>query len=56
MKVLNAMDPIHRIHSERYTIKTLLADYAGEAARVVRFARCAQDTVQDGVSAYAALL
>ena len=56
MKILDAVDLVRRVHREGDSVQALLADEAGEAGGVVRFACCSENPVQDGVGALAALL
>ena len=55
MEILDAVDLVGRVHREGDPVQALLADQAGEAGGVVRFACCSQNPVQDGAGALAAL-
>ena len=56
MEILDAVDLVRCVHRERDPVQALLADEAGEAGGVVRFARCPENPVQDRAGALAALL
>ena len=56
MEILDAVDLVRCVHGERNPVQTLLADEAGEAGGVVRFASGSENPVQDGAGALAALL
>ena len=55
MEILDAVDLVRCVHREGDSVQALLADKAGEAGGVVRFACCSENPVQDGAGALAAL-
>lgn len=51
VKVLDAMDVVGSIHSERDAVQAAVAHHAGEAVRVVGLPRSPQDAFHDGLTA-----
>lgn len=56
VEVVYAVDVVGGVDSEGHAVQTALADHAGEAVRVVGFARGPQDALHDGLAAHAARL
>lgn len=51
VKVLNAVDVVGSVHSERDAIQAAVAHHTSEAVRMVGFPRSPQDALHDGLTA-----
>lgn len=51
MKVLDAVDVVGGVHSERDAVQAAVTNHAGEAMRVIGFPCSPQDALHDGLTA-----